>query len=657
MIETATPETMGGAKDARMRVRLLFAVAALGAIVLVGLILTMSEANRQRDRALVLQTHSSQVTLLARTLSATTARAEASLGRYVISADNRLGVRYSDLWRRAGDQIDQLDKVTYADSPEQRDRIDALRRAYRQRSAELSLIALSTRYKKNDQALARYYQARESKPLLEINALLDDIIDAERALLTDRTNEALQSVKRSTDAALVLVAFGVMIVLGAIALGWTTVQALGQRGQARAEADSERERAFELERAVAQATAELKQQAIERIATEGKLRQVQKMEVVGQLTGGIAHDFNNMLAVVLGGLELARRNIANPTAALRNIDNATEGANRAVALTRQLLAFSRADALQPAALDTGDLIQGMSDLFDRTLGDAIIVTTVDEGLDWRIWADRHQLENALLNLAVNARDAMEGRGTLTITTSGQRLAGGEIGNCPAGDYVTIAVTDTGCGMAPDVLERVFEPFFTTKPVGKGTGLGLSQIFGFVRQSDGEIVIRSETGSGTTVTLYLPRHTGEAVAQPADEAHAPPVSPTLHRLAILVVEDEPRVLAATIAALEALGHHPIGCGDPCDALDLIAANPGISLVISDVLMPNQTGPELVAQIVAKHPKMAVFFVTGFAGEADGSAEIGDHIVLRKPFTITALERAIATTMAAQSDVGQRRSAAA
>lgn len=636
----AAPDTPVGQADARTRAIMLVAVAILGALVLAGLVLTLGNANAQRDRALQLQTHSSQVTFLARTLSATLARAEATLGRYVISGDKGLGVHYGEDWSLAGDQIDQLARLTAADGRFQRDRIDALRTAYRTRGAELALVVLSTRYKKNEQALARYYQARNSDALTIINRRLDEIIDAERTLLSERTRASLQSIRQSSDAARVLAAFGAMLVLGAIALGWMTVAALAQRGVARAEAEAERARGYELERAVADATAELKQQAIERAATEEKLRQAQKMDAVGQLTGGIAHDFNNMLAVVLGGLELARRSRDDPDAVIRHIDNATEGANRAVALTRQLLAFSREAALLPASIDPADLIAGMSDLLDRTLGDAITVATTGDTLGWTIWVDRHQLENALLNLAVNARDAMEGRGTLTITTGTARLTPGQIGNCTGGDYVTIAVADTGSGMTPEVMERVFEPFFTTKPVGKGTGLGLSQIFAFVRQSGGEIAMASAPGQGTTATLYLPRHIaqkGEVAASAQASLTALPVIGARH---ILVVEDDPRVLASTSAALAELGHRPLDCNDPLRALGMLEANPDVDMVMTDVLMPGLTGPELIAQITDRHPDMPILFVTGFAGEAGGADEFGGHGVLRKPFTIAALERAIA-----------------
>ena len=628
--EAVAPEGSGGT----WRTIMLVVMALLGALVLVALMLTLNNANKERDRALRLQTHSFEVMILARTLSGTISGSEASLGRYVISGDKVLGRRFYDEWRVAGGQIAKLDRVT-GDNPDQQKLTDALQQSYKVRGKELSLIALSTNYHKNDQALARYYQAREAASLGQINTLLDQIIARERAVLDDRTGEALRSVAQSTKVARVLGAFGILIVFGAIVLGWMTVRALGERAIASAEAEAERERAEDLEEAVAKATAEL-------FDKEARLRQVQKMEAVGQLTGGIAHDFNNMLAVVLGGLELARRNVADPGQATRHIDNAMEGANRAAALTRRLLAFSREEALKLEPIEPGPLVVGMSDLLDRTLGDAITVVTRDEGSNWQIRADRYQFENVLLNLAVNARDAMDGRGQLTITTAGAALEGDEIGTCQAGDYVTIAVTDTGCGMTPEVLERVFEPFFTTKPVGKGTGLGLSQIFAFVRQADGEISIVSEPGKGTTVTLYLPRHAGAAVVEAQREVQLAPEAAA--SLQILVVEDDPRVLNATMGALTELGHCPLACDNPLLARASLDRMGSIDLIMSDVLMPQQTGPEMVAGLGDGYAHVAVLYVTGFAGDANEAAFGGAH-VLRKPFTIAGLERAIAAAMVA------------
>lgn len=626
---------------------LLLLTALLGAAVLAGLVITLTGANRQRDRALAWQSHSFEVMLLARTLSGTIARAEASLGRYVISGDRQLGVIYGDEWRDADTQITALEALA-GDNVAQRASISRLRAAYKERSDELAVVALSTRYGKNDQALSRYYRARNAPSLKALNNLMGEIIAHERQLLVDRTDEARRLVDRASDVARVLAVFGLLIVLGAIALGWMTIAALAQRRVAENEADAERERAFELQAAVSAATAELERQAAERAAAEEKLRQGQKMEAVGQLTGGIAHDFNNMLAVVLGGLELARRKMSARHPALRHIDNATDGANRAAALTRQLLAFSRADALLPAAIEPGELIAGMADLLDRTLGDAITVVTHGHSGDWRVWVDRHQLENAVLNLAVNARDAMDGRGTLSIALGGRPLIANEVEHCAAGDYVTITVSDTGCGMAPDVLARVFEPFFTTKPVGRGTGLGLSQIFGFVRQSSGEIAISSTPNGGTSVTIFLPRYIGETEndAQPGQiPAPTSPHHDHPQGLRILVVEDDPRVMATTMAGLGALGHHPTSCADPLAAPALVNNGPGFDLIISDVLMPGQTGPEMIAALRPAHPLLAVLFVTGFAGDAGASAELGDNVVLHKPFTLATLDAAIANAMAA------------
>ena len=245
----------------------------------------------------------------------------------------------------------------------------------------------------------------------------------------------------------------------------------------------------------------------------------------------------------------------------------------------------------------------------------------------------------MLNLAVNARDAMEGRGKLTITTAGVTLAEGAVGTCAAGDYVALSVADTGCGMTPDLLDRVFEPFFTTKPAGKGTGLGLSQVFAFVRQADGEVGLKSVVGEGTTVTLYLPRYVSDAPA--ANETTPATPAPFEHRtLDILVVEDDPRVLAATMGALEELGHRPVACNDPLAAPAALDGLGRVDLIVSDVLMPGQTGPEMIAGLLRKHPDIAVLFVTGYAGDAGGEAEFGGHHVLRKPFTLAALERAVA-----------------
>lgn len=635
---------------ARWRMILLVVTAALGAAVLAGFVVTLGEATRQRDRALAAQAHSYEVMILTRTLSATIARAEASLGRYVISADQQLGAAYSADWSLAGNQIQRLNLVT-ADSPDQQARIRALQAVYEERGATLSATALSTRYARNDQALARYFAAGRADSLGRIERLLNDIIDRERTLLASRTKAALVGVESSNRSVKILIVVGVLIVLAAIVLGWATVRALGDRALARAEAERERNRSEELEIAVADATEELRIEALERAEAEAQLRQAQKMDAVGQLTGGIAHDFNNMLAVVVGGLELAGRHVTDAVAR-RHIDSATEGANRAAALTKRLLAFARQEPLLPEAIDPAALVRDMSDLLERTLGGTINVIARDDDAQWRVWADRHQLENAILNLAVNARDAMDGKGTLTVSTGAQSLARREVGECDAGDYVTIAVGDTGCGIAPDVLERVFEPFFTTKPVGQGTGLGLSQIFGFVRESTGEIAIDSTVGAGTTVTLYLPRHvTVAAAAAPAEIALPAPVDQP-GGYDILVVEDDPRVLAATLEALAELGHRAIECPDPLGIVACLEAMSRVDLIVSDVLMPGRTGPEMVATLPPRWADIPVLFVTGYAGELDQGG-FGGHAVLRKPFTLAALERAIASAAGSGPD---RRAAA-
>ena len=364
--------------------------------------------------------------------------------------------------------------------------------------------------------------------------------------------------------------------MGAIFLGLVAIQAVRQNAATRRQAESESARAEALEQAVAERTQELQDanealraEAVERQLAEAQLRQVQKMEAVGQLTGGIAHDFNNMLAVVVGGIDLARRRLNGPKReVMAHLTNAMEGATRAAALTRRLLSFARSEPLLPERVDSSELVAGMSDLLDRTLGERIQVE-VDLAADtWPTYVDPHQLENAIVNLAVNARDAMDGTGMMRISTANVTLKANEVGDVRPGEYVRISVTDTGCGMTPEVRERAFEPFFTTKPVGKGTGLGLSQIFGFAHQSGGEVGIESEVGRGTTVSIYLPRTESApaavrlhpAVQRSESEAHVPGAS-------ILLVEDDPRVRSATVDALEDLDYQPVACSSGAEAIKL------------------------------------------------------------------------------------------
>jgi CheY-like chemotaxis protein len=280
----------------------------------------------------------------------------------------------------------------------------------------------------------------------------------------------------------------------------------------------------------------------------------------------------------------------------------------------------------------------MADLIDRTIGDQIVVSFTHQAKGWRIFVDQHQLENAILNLCVNARDAMEGRGHLTLRTAQVVLAAGEVGDCAAGEHVVLTVTDDGCGMTPEVLARVFEPFFTTKPVGQGTGLGLSQIFGFVRQCAGEVRIDSTPGSGSSVHLYLPRC--HADAESRDMHAGGTAEPVRHPpTRILVVEDDPRVLNQTMSALSELGHLPVACDHPGKAARLLAHNGDIGLIVSDVLMPDMTGPEMVKALPASFRHLPVLFVTGYAGDISDSADFEGHAVLRKPYTLAALGQAV------------------
>jgi signal transduction histidine kinase/CheY-like chemotaxis protein len=392
------------------------------------------------------------------------------------------------------------------------------------------------------------------------------------------------------------------------------------------------------------ALAAFKVEASAREAAEGQVRQMQKMESLGQLTGGIAHDFNNMLAVVLGGIELAKKRLrTDPDRADTMLDNAREGATRAATLTARLLAFSRNQPLAPAPLDLNKLVGGMCDMLGRTLGDNIEVECVYAAGLWRSYADPSEVENAILNLAVNARDAMPGGGQLTVETANAHIDDNYArvrSDVTAGQYVLVCVTDTGTGMPQDVIERAFDPFFTTKEVGKGTGLGLSQVFGFAKQSGGHVAIYSEAGQGTTVKLYLPRFMGADVGQAAT-VDVTDVPEGRASEVILVVEDEARVRHFAVDALRELGYTAVSAASPAEALAALDAQPEITMLFTDIVMPDMTGRQLADAALERRPGLPVLFTTGYTRNAvvhNGMLDVGVAF-LPKPYGIGDLARKV------------------
>ncbi|OFS93198.1 hybrid sensor histidine kinase/response regulator [Stenotrophomonas sp. HMSC10F06] len=391
------------------------------------------------------------------------------------------------------------------------------------------------------------------------------------------------------------------------------------------------------------------EEVAERTRVEDALRQSQKMEAVGQLTGGIAHDFNNMLATVIGPLDLlAMRMGDSDPRAKRYIDMAIDGATRAAQLTQRLLAFSRQQPLQPVPLDVNRLIAGMSDLLVHSLGSNIRLETVLAAQVWCTFADANQLENVILNLAVNARDALPGGGRLVVETANCRIASAADAmraDVPTGEYVLITVADNGGGMPPEVIAKAFDPFFTTKKVGQGTGLGLSQVYGFVRQSAGHVKIHSSLGKGTTVALYLPRREGEIDPGPSTApADSRPLSGG--RELVLVVEDEPGVRQFSIEALSELGYPVLAADGAAGALALLEQHPDIALLFTDVVMPEVNGRQLADEALKRRPDLKVLFTTGYSRNAlehDGVLDPAVHVI-GKPFTLEDLALRVRAVLA-------------
>lgn len=372
----------------------------------------------------------------------------------------------------------------------------------------------------------------------------------------------------------------------------------------------------------------------ERKRLEAQLVQSQKMEAVGQLTGGIAHDFNNLLQVIQGNLQLLQKDIPPEDSRHGRLTNALTGVERGTKLASQLLAFGRRQPLEPKPINLGRLVRGLDDMLRRTLGEAVEIETVITGGLWNCFADAAQVENVILNLAINARDAMEHHGKLTIELGNaaldDRYADAHLDVKP-GQYVMLAVTDTGCGIAPEILERVFDPFFTTKRPGEGTGLGLSMVFGFVKQSEGHVKIYSEPGVGTTVRIYLPRTRKEEEVDAARSGTD--IAPGQGEL-VLVVEDDENVRAIVVELLDDLGYTVLEASDADSALAIINSGLKIDLLFTDVVMPGRLrSPELARRAQQRLPGLAVLFTSGYtqnaivhAGRLDDGVEL-----LSKPYS--------------------------
>ncbi len=402
-------------------------------------------------------------------------------------------------------------------------------------------------------------------------------------------------------------------------------------------------------RALSRGNQRLRQEMADREAAEAALRQSQKMEAVGRLTGGIAHDFNNMLAVIIGNLDILTRRYpeADPLL-MRFVTGSQEAAKRAAALTQRLLAFSRRQPLDPHAVDVSKAVTEMSDLLRRTLGETVSIETVRSAGLWRAHIDLGQLETAIVNLAVNARDAMPDGGKLTIETSNAWLdrdyARSQDEVAP-GQYVLVAVTDTGTGMPQEIIDQVFEPFFTTKPSGLGTGLGLSQVHGFVKQSGGHISIYSEVGLGTTIKLYLPKSTEEVEAPPPE---APLRADRDRRdVTVLVVDDEAGVREFAALALNELGYDVVSADCADRALQIIDGGGRIDVLLTDVVMPDVSGRVLADAVLKKRPDMRVLYMTGYTQNAIIHNGVLDHgtSLITKPFTVDKLGQEMDAVLAA------------
>jgi signal transduction histidine kinase len=550
-------------------------------------------------------------------------RAESAQRAFIISGDAAYLGTYQGAVERLPAAQASLARLA-ADNPDETGRVATLNQAVSWRLQQLQHSVELARYGDQDAAKAATLAAPGGDIANLIRVTADAITAHERGLLEDRVRAA----NRVSEAGLfygLLIAAISLITLVALAFHQSRVNArLMKAMEDAATANAERERA------------------------EQRLSEAQRMEAIGQLTGGVAHDFNNLLQVIRGNLELLGPTVAKDAKASRRLESALHGADRAAQLTRQLLAFARRQPLAAQAFDVASLVTDMADILRRMLGGAIVVKTDIAPDLWHALADPAQTESALLNLAINARDAMQRGGSLTIEAANAHLEVGDIEpseeSAAPGDFILLTVTDTGEGMSEETRARAFEPFFTTKRDGKGSGLGLSMVYGFVRQSNGHMRLESEPGRGTSVKLYLPR------APVAGRAAAPvrPAKTDGERRTILVVEDDEAVRATTVVMLESLGYRCLEAPDAAAAVETLGGGAHADLVFSDVTMP---GPMRTAEMAERihdiAPGAPILFASGYPKEEMGEHLDADAALLAKPFTREELASRIADLLGAQA----------
>jgi signal transduction histidine kinase/FixJ family two-component response regulator len=575
--------------------------------------------------------HSLEVQETTQTLLISTRDAESALRSFLLSSDPDDLKPFDDSLAAARTELDKLHALT-SDNSFQQARVEKLDDLLRTKAEQLNKGVASAKEGRRDAALAAINSRADRELLSGIRDEIQAVLSAEHDLLSQR--QARASLLRYVLAGLIGIALLAALLLAAI-LAISTREAL---------------------KGLIARTAELESESKLRREAEETLRQTQKMEAVGQLSGGIAHDFNNLLTIIIGNLDTIRRQIEKaPQAALdfaakltKPVQSAMKGADSAAQLTQRLLAFSRRQALEPVRVDLNRLVLDMLEILRRSLGEDVNIETVLAAGLWPTFADPHQVESVMLNLALNAKAAMPRGGHLTIETANAYLDDAytaQFGDVEPGQYVLLCVTDTGSGISRDILDKVFEPFFTTKPRGEGSGLGLAMVHGFVKQSGGHIRIYSEQGHGTTVKVYLPRaeHSEKiGVAPVGKPAHPTPAPSAKKAETILVVEDNEGVREYAKEVLANLGYKVLEAAEAEEALRLLAEERRIDLLFTDVVLPGAiTGRVLAIHARDKRPGLPVLYTTGYTRNAivhQGRLDPDVHL-LNKPYTQQDLARKV------------------